>query len=304
MYHLPDIVDPVAIALAEDLGVDPSRFIVGAIASPDVLMRDVTSSSVVGLDAQFSGVVVARESCTVCGLPVAAAAFETMSRAAGLFEPVEFFPLVAEGARVTPGTPVAEVDGLAAAVLSAERTALDFLMVLSGIATQTARWVATAGVDLAVCDTRKTIPCLRALSKYAVRVGGGVNHRAGLYDMVLVKDNHRRSAGSIAAAVSLARTAHPDLVVEVEADSLDQAREAVSAGADIVLLDNMDDATLMRAVEACKEAAELRGRPVLTEASGTVTYERLAALKRAGVDRVSASALTLTAPVDFGLDEA
>jgi nicotinate-nucleotide pyrophosphorylase (carboxylating) len=303
MYNLPDIADTLAAALAEDLGVEPSRFLPSAAPSPDVLTRDVTSSSVVGLDAQFSGVVVAREACTVCGLPVAAAVFETLSGAAGLFEPVEFFPLVAEGARVAPGTPVAEVDGLAAAVLSAERTALDFLMVLSGIATQTARWVAAAGPDLAVCDTRKTLPGLRALSKYAVRVGGGVNHRAGLHDMVLIKDNHRRGAGNIATAVALARAAHPDLVIEVEADSLGQAREAVGSGADIVLLDNMDDVTLARAVQACREAADLRGRPVLTEASGTVTYERLAALRGTGVDRVSASALTLTAPVDFGLDE-
>jgi nicotinate-nucleotide pyrophosphorylase (carboxylating) len=303
MYELPSITDTIAVALAEDLGVEASRFLAGAVPSPDVLTHDVTSSSVVGLDAQFSGVVVAREACTVCGLSVAAEVFEALSRAAGIFEPVEFFPLVPEGARVEPGCAVAEVDGLAAAVLCAERTALDFMMVLSGIATQTARWVAAAGPALAVCDTRKTLPGLRALSKYAVRVGGGTNHRDGLHDMVLVKDNHLARAGGVAQAVAQARAAHPDLVLEVEADSLEQAREAVRAGADIVLLDNMDDEQLTRAVGVCREEASTHGRTVLTEASGTITLARLATLRHTGVDRVSASALTLTGVIDFGLDE-
>ncbi len=302
MFQIPDITGIVAAALAEDLGVEPERFSPGAEASADILERDVTTFSVVGLDAWFSGRIVAREECVVAGLPVAAAAFETLSRAAGLFEPVDVMPLVAEGSRVHAGTPVAEVDGLAAAVLCAERTALDFLMVLTGIATRTARWVEAAGPTLAVCDTRKTVPGLRALSKYAVHVGGGTNHRAGLHDMVLVKDNHIRVAG-ISQAAQRAREAHPDLEIEIEADTVEQAVEAVRAGANMVLLDNMDDATLTRAVAACRSAAEERVRPVLLEASGNIREERLPALAAAGINRVSSSALTLAPPVDFGFDE-
>lgn len=304
MFELPDIDAIVASALAEDLGVAAESLMPDAAPDPELLERDVTTFSVAGPDNWFSGVVVARQECVVAGLPVASAVFESLSRSAGLFEPVEFFPLVAEGTRVEPGTAVAEVDGLAVACLAAERTALDFLMILSGIATETARWVERAGEGLVVLDTRKTLPGLRELSKYAVRVGGGVNHRAGLHDMVLIKDNHLRRASSIAEAVSRAHTAHPGLVVEVEADTLDQAVAAVEAGADIVLLDNMDDATLTAAVLACRDAAKRSGHPVLTEASGSIRFERLTALRATGVDRVSASALTMTSPVDFGLDEA
>jgi len=303
MFELPNVTRIVADALAEDLGVASLRFEPGSPGAPDVLERDVTSFSVLGIDAAFSGKVVARERCVVCGLPVAAATFEALSAAAGLFDPIEFFPLVAEGTVVQSGTPVAEVEGLATAVLAGERTALDFLMVLSGIATETARWVEAAGPEVAVCDTRKTVPGLRVLSKYAVVVGGGTNHRAGLYDMVLIKDNHIARAGGVAEAVERARRAHPDLVVEAEADTLAQAVEAVRAGADIVLLDNMDDTRLAQATAACRKAAEEVGRTVLTEASGNITFDRLQAMRRAGVDRVSTSALTLAPPVDFGFDE-
>lgn len=302
MFELPDISATVLAALAEDLGMAPEA-LDGTEPSLNVLLGDVTSSAVVGLDAQFSGTVVAREECVVAGLPVAAATFEQLSVAAGLFEAVEFFPLVAEGSHVAPGTPVAEVDGLAAAVLAAERTALDFLMILSGIATETRRWVDAAGPDLAVCDTRKTVPGLRSLSKYAVLVGGGHNHRAGLWDMVLVKDNHLRHA-SIAEAIERARSAHPGLLIEVEADTEAQALEAVAHGADIVLLDNMDDDEIGQVATACRIAAAERRRPLLLEASGTITRDRLTRLASAGIDRVSASALTLARPVDFGLDEA
>jgi nicotinate-nucleotide pyrophosphorylase (carboxylating) len=303
VFELPDIDRIVALALAEDLGVEPGRFGAGAPASADILERDVTSAAVVGLDSQYSGRIVARQACTVCGLSVASAVFEALSRAAGLFEPVELFPLVAEGARVRPGTAVAEVEGMTAAVLTAERTALDFLMVLSGIATETARWVDAAGPALTVCDTRKTLPGLRVLSKYAVRVGGGTNHRSGLFDMVLVKDNHLAHSDSVTQAVARARAAHPDLELEVEADSVTQAVEAVAAGADMVLLDNMDDSVLAEAVPACRLAAQERGRPIVLEASGGIAIERLPGLRHSGIDRVSTSALTLAPPRDFGLDE-
>lgn len=304
MFSLPDCSQIVALALAEDLGVEPDRFAPHAAGSLDLLTRDVTSASAIGLDPHFAGRIICREDAVVAGLPVVAAVYETLSMAAGLFDPIEVFPLVAEGARVKAGTPVAEVQGVAAAVLVGERTALDFLMLLSGMATETARWVKGAGPELAVCDTRKTMPGMRALSKYAVRVGGGTNHREGLFDMVLVKDNHITAAGGITAAVAAARTAHPDLVIEVEADTIAQAIEAVEAGAHMVLLDNMDDAALTNAVAAVRSAASLAGREVLTEASGGITRSRLRALRGTGVDRVSTSSLTIgLRVVDFGLDE-
>jgi nicotinate-nucleotide pyrophosphorylase (carboxylating) len=226
-----------------------------------------------------------------------------LARAAGLADHIEIFPLRAEGSVVAPGTPVAELAGSARAVLSGERTALNLLMTLSGIATEARRWSEAAGPNLAVLDTRKTLPGLRALSKYAARVGGATNHRAGLYDMVLVKDNHIRFAGGVGPAVSAARANAPGLLVEVEADTLEQALEAVAAGADLVLLDNMDDEALA-AVVGVRAAAQAAGRAVLTEASGSIRFERLAALRATGVDRVSASAITLAPPLDFGLDEA
>lgn len=303
MFELPNVDHIVARALSEDLGVDPEWFSPSVQPAPNILSRDATSSSTIDPDTRFDAVVVAREECVVCGLPVAERVFEEVSHAAGLFEPVEFFPLVAEGARVAPGTEVAEVSGIAQAVLASERTALNFMMVLSGIATVTAQWVELAGDNLAVCDTRKTYPGLRSLSKYAVRVGGGTNHRHGLFDMVLVKDNHRREAGGITAAVGRARLRQPALEVEVEADTVEQAVEAVRAGADLVLLDNMSDDMLVEAVHAARQAAEKRGAPVLLEVSGGVVRSRVPVLRLSGVDRVSSSALTMACPVDFGLDE-
>jgi nicotinate-nucleotide pyrophosphorylase (carboxylating) len=304
MFVLPDVHRIVALALAEDLGVPAETFAPHSVASPELLARDVTSYSAIGLDARFAGQVVAREEAVVAGLPVVAAVFQAISASAGLFDPIEVFPLVAEGAHVRPGTPVLAIEGVAAAVLTAERTALDFLMLLSGIATETARWVAAAGGDLLVCDTRKTLPGLRELSKYAVAVGGGTNHRHGLWDMVLIKDNHIRASGGIMTAVANARLAHPTLLVEVEADTLSQAVEAVEAGADLVLLDNMGDELLGEAVLAVREAARELDRSVLTEASGGIGRDRIPALRASGVDRVSASALTLGFHViDFGLDE-
>lgn len=304
MFQLPDVTRIVAEALAEDLGIAANALLDGGVDGPEALLsRDVTTFATIGLDAWFSGTVVAREECVVAGLPVVAAVYERLSLAAGLFDPVEVFPLVSEGASVRPGTPVVEIEGLAAAVLTGERTALDFLMILSGIATETSRWVAAADGRLDVCDTRKTVPGLRDLSKYAVRVGGGVNHRTGLYDMVLVKDNHIARAGGITAAVGRARLNHPELLVEVEADTAAQAMEAVRAGADIVLLDNMDNATLTDIVDQGRRLAAESGRTVAFEASGGISIDRMPGLRLTGVERVSTSRLTLAQPVDFGLDE-
>lgn len=301
LYRLPDIDSIVAAALAEDLGVSAASLLPSAPADEELLLRDVTTSSVVGEDAHFTGTIVAREDCVVCGLPVADVVFKRLAAASGLFDSVDVFPIVAEGQRVSAGTAVAEIDGLTRAVLAAERTALDFLMVLSGIATETARWVEAAAGRVEVCDTRKTLPGLRALSKYAVSVGGGTNHRQGLGDMVLIKDNHLRHV-AVREAIERARAAHPELLVQAEADTVAQAVEAVTAGADLVLLDNMDVATLGEAVWACR-AAE-KSRRVLLEVSGGVTADRLPEIALSGVDRVSSSAITLALPIDFGLDEA
>ena len=293
----PPCDDLLATALAEDLGVTAGAILEPRPGTVTLLDADVTSSATVP-DEVFAGAIVAREAGVVCGLPVVARVFELLGMAAGV--EVECFPVVAEGADVEPGTAVLEIDGPARVVLAGERTALNLLMTLSGIATEARRWQRAAGSALAVCDTRKTLPGLRALSKYAVRVGGAHNHRAGLYDMVLIKDNHIAHAGGVGSAVQAAKRAYPDLLVECEADTVAQAVEAAAAGADYVLLDNMDDAMLARAVRAVRDAAG--DRPCLTEASGGITFERLAGLATTGVDRVSTSALTLARPLDFGLD--
>ena len=301
LFEIPRHDEVVAAALAEDLGV-PAERLLGGLADSALLDKDVTSTIAVDAGVRFEGAITAREAGVVCGLGVVESVYNMLSRAADLPEPVEVFPLVAEGTRVQPGTRVAEVSGPARAVMTGERTALDLLMVLSGIATEAARWQDEAGDTLAVLDTRKTLPGLRMLSKYAVRVGGASNHRLGLFDMVLIKDNHITTAGSIGAAVASARALVPELAVEVEADTIAQAVEAAWAGADIVLLDNMDDETLAAAVIAVRDAATRAGARVLTEASGGVRFDRLAALRSAGVDRVSTSTLTLARPLDFGLD--
>jgi nicotinate-nucleotide pyrophosphorylase (carboxylating) len=296
-YRLPPLDGPVAAALAEDFGVPVEALLA---PTPGLLERDVTGS-LLPQCTPFRGVVRARTAGVVCGLPVVRRVFEMLAEASGE-RPADCFPLVAEGAKVVAGQAVLEIDGPARLVLAGERTALDFLMVLSGIATTAAEWQDAAGPVMNVCDTRKTVPGLRGLSKYAVRVGGAMNHRMGLFDMVLVKDNHIAAAGGVASAIERARRMQPRMLVEVEADSVEQASEAAAARADMVLLDNMDDTTLAAAIAAVR-AATPEGHRCLTEASGGVTRERLAALAALGLDRVSASALTLAPPLDFGLDE-
>ncbi len=302
LVAIPPADDIIALALAEDLGVDASQLRLPG-GAPDLLERDITSAALVPADAVFEGHIVVRSEGVLCGLPIAARVWAMLSSAVGIARGVEVEPLLPEGAGVSAGTAVARVSGPARAVLAGERSALNALMVLSGVATAAARWQAEAGDGFAVVDTRKTLPGLRGLSKYAVRIGGAHNHRVGLYDMVLVKDNHIRFAGSIAEAVAKARLHAPDLLVQVEADTAEQAIEAAAAGADMLLLDNMDDAALRLAVGAVREVAARRGAQVLIEASGSVAFERLAALREVGVDRVSTSALTLAPPLDYGLDE-
>lgn len=296
-----EVDEAVVRALAEDLGVEVSALLDG---SSSVLERDVTSAALFDAADRFTGAVNARQGCVVCGVTAAQRAFTMLAEAAGLACELHATPLAADGDEIDAGTSVLWVDGPARVVLAAERTALDFLMVLSGIATEARRWQRAAGSALKVYDTRKTYPGLRALSKHAVAAGGAHNHRAGLWDMVLIKDNHAARVGSIAEAVRRAKAAQPDLVVQAEAENLADAVAAVEAGADVVMLDNMDDDAVAATVGAVRETAAGIARSVEVEVSGRVAIERLPRLAVLGVDRVSTSRITLASPIDFGLDEA
>ncbi len=243
-----------------------------------------------GREAQ--GVFLAKAQGVVAGLWVAERVFR-------LLDPgVRFRALVGEGEEVAPGARLAEVAGELGALLAGERLALNLLQRLSGIATLTRRYTeALAGTGARLLDTRKTTPGLRALEKYAVRVGGGGNHRLGLFDAVLIKDNHIRALGGVGEAVRRAKERAPHyLKVEVEVTSLEEVEEALSAGADILLLDNMDEATLREAV------ARAKGRALL-EASGNMTLERARKAAELGVEYISVGALTHSAPaLDISLE--
>ena len=244
----------------------------------DVGEGDLTSLTVVDEDATCSARILAKEAGVLCGLPVAADVFDRLG--------ATLEPLAADGDSVQPG-PVAQVDGPAWSVLAGERLALNVLGRLSGIATLTRRYVdAVEGTGAVILDTRKTTPGLRALEKHAVACGGGRNHRLGLYDGILIKDNHLRLAGSLGAAVERAKTA--GVPVEVECDTLDQVHNALAAQADSILLDNMSSAEL-------REAVELAGGRVRLEASGGVTLETVRAIAETGVDFISVGALTHSA---------
>jgi len=257
----------IELALAEDIGPG-----------------DVTSDSVLPGDLILDGRIIAKKAGVIAGLPVAGAVFRRVDPA------LRFTARLPDGARVRPGDVVAEVSGPARAMLAAERTALNFLQRLSGIATLTRAFVdAVAGSGATILDTRKTHPGYRVLEKYAVRMGGGQNHRMGLYDMVMIKDNHIDAAGSLSAAVERARAAHPDLPIEVEVRSLDELRQALPLGVDRILLDNMD-------LEQMRAAVELTAGQTPLEASGGVTLENVAAIAATGVDYISVGALTHSAP--------
>ena len=276
--------------------VDP---IIERALREDVGRGDVTTEAVVPASATASADIVAREEGSIAGLPVAGKVFQHLSAE------VRFTARVREGASVPAGEVLATVSGPARALLTGERLALNFLQRLSGIASLTRRCVeAVAGREVKVLDTRKTTPGLRYLEKYAVRVAGGVNHRSGLYDQVLIKDNHIALAGgSIALAVQRTRERWGnELVIEVETDSLDQVREALAAGADIIMLDNMSDDDMRRAVAIVRESGPDGARPE-TEASGGISLERLAVAADTGVDRISLGALTHSAPaMDIAMD--
>lgn len=257
------------------------RDLVRAALREDIGSGDVTTESVVPPQAMGRATMVVKAPGVIAGLEVAAATFRELDGR------TVFTARCEDGTEVAPGTSVAEVHGPVRALLTGERVALNFVQRLSGIATQTRAYVqAVAGTSARIVDTRKTTPGLRVLEKYAVRVGGGFNHRFGLYDAVLIKDNHIVAAGGIAAAVQRARAAIPHTMkVEVEAETLEQVEEALAAGADIILLDNMAPPLLRQAV------ARIGGR-TLTEASGGVTLENVAEIAAAGVDLISVGALT------------
>lgn len=254
---------------------------------------DVTSSATLPEGIRAKAKLVARKAGTIAGLPCAARAFRTLAPNIG------FEAKARDGDNVKANTTLALIEGPAIAILSGERVALNFLGHLSGIATLTAAYAAKiAHTKVKITDTRKTTPGLRALEKYAVRCGGGVNHRFGLDDAVLIKDNHIAVAGGVAKALEAARNAVGHLVkVEIEVDTLDQLKEVLANGkADVVLLDNMKPETLREAVALCK------GR-IVTEASGGVTLDTVAAIAEAGVDVISSGALTHSAPsLDVALD--
>ncbi len=272
---VPEDIDPIIErALQEDLGE----------------AGDITCSAVIPPDVRFMGVMAAREDIVVAGLPLAARVFARLS------EDIAFLPEADDGQMVSKGAVLARLEGPAGALLSAERVALNLLQHLSGIATETRRYVEKiAGTGAVLLDTRKTIAGLRKVEKYATRMGGASNHRMGLYDAILIKDNHLAVSGSVHEAVRRARAAGHEHI-EVECDTLEQVRQAVQAGADRLLLDNMDPPMLRRALKIIDGRAR-------AEASGGVTLETIRAIAATGVDFISVGRITQSAPaVDIGLD--
>lgn len=271
------VVDVVSRALDEDLGDGP----------------DVTATATIPASTLGAADAVSRQRGVVAGVPVAAYVFAVVSSGR-----LRVDIGAADGALVHPSEVLMTVRGPVRDIVTAERTALNLLCHLSGIATATRAWVdAVAGTGAKIRDTRKTTPGLRSLEKYAVRCGGGTNHRMSLSDAALVKDNHVLAAGGVRAAFELVRVAAPGLPIEVEVDDVAQAREAVDAGAQLILLDNMDDADMRTAVGYARAAG------VRTEASGGLTLARARDVAETGVDYIAVGALTHSAPVlDIGLD--
>jgi nicotinate-nucleotide pyrophosphorylase (carboxylating) len=269
-------VDLVGRALAEDLGT----------------VGDLTSDSCVPEETQAHGALVARSAGIVAGLEVAAYVFESIDPASA------FTAIVSDGDRVTAGQSIATVAGLARSLLRAERTALNILGRMSGVATATSLFVAAvAGTGARISDTRKTMPGMRLLDKYAVSMGGGFNHRLGLFDAVLIKDNHIAAIGGVEPAVKAARErVGPGVMVEVEVETLQQLEVVLGTEADRVLLDNMD-------LETLRVAVEMTAGHMVTEASGGVTLDNVRSIASTGVDIISVGWITHSAPqMDIALD--
>ncbi len=267
--------------------------LVRAALLEDIGPGDITTMLCVPAGTTATATVLAKQAGVIAGMVIGELTFKLLDPNA------HWEALVEDGARVGDGrTPLAVVTGDARALLTAERVALNFMQRLSGIATMTAHYVSlTAGTHARIVDTRKTTPGLRALEKYAVRAGGGFNHRLGLYDCVLIKDNHIKAAGGIGNAVAGAKAQIPHTMkIEVETASLGMVEEALSAGADIILLDNMDTQTMRRAVE-------MIGGRAISEASGNLTEARVAEVAATGVDVLSIGALTHSASaLDISLE--
>lgn len=280
---------------------DPAlvRPLVQAALAEDVGTGDVTSEAVVPPGQEGEGVIVAHEAGVLCGLPVARETFHAV-------DPGLVFEADAmDGDPVEAGTRVARIRGRARSILTAERTALNFLQHLSGIATATRRAAARLeGTGTRVLDTRKTVPGLRLLAKYAVRCGGGVNHRVGLYDMVLIKENHIAAGGGVRRAVEAARRRAPTLKLEIEVTNLAELEEAVAAGPDRILLDNFEPSRVREAVKLLTDrAAAAGGKAPEVELSGGITPETIRDFAVPGVDYISSGAITHSAPaLDLSLE--
>jgi nicotinate-nucleotide pyrophosphorylase (carboxylating) len=265
--------------------LDPAlyRDIVRRALEEDVRDGDITTDATVSAAQQARGVFLVKAECVVAGLDVAFEAFRQI-------EPgIRVEARKRDGDACRPGEEIAVVSGSARALLVGERTALNFLQRLSGVATRARRFVDASGGRITILDTRKTTPTLRVLEKYAVRAGGATNHRVGLFDAILIKDNHIRLAGGVRDAVERARAHRPGLPVEIEAETLAQVDEALAAGADSILVDNMATPDIRNAVTRAKGRAKI-------EISGGVTLERISELAATGADFVSVGALTHSAP--------
>ena len=274
----PELERLIRLALDEDLRYGP----------------DVTSEATVGADVVAAADVVARARGVLCGVPVAMAVLETVGVRAD-----QVSVTTRDGERVEPATVALHIVGPVRALLLGERTLLNFMTHLSGIATATNEWVRVLeGTGCVVRDTRKTLPGLRQLEKYAVRCGGGENHRMGLGDVALIKDNHVVATGGVGEAVTAVRCFAPGVELEVECDTLDQVREAVAAGSRLILLDNMDLDQLSSAVSLAREVTGVR-----LEASGGMTIANARAVAETGVDYIAVGALTHSSPaLDLALD--
>lgn len=261
----------------------------------DIGTGDVTTRTTIPAGSSMKAVIHVKEDGVIAGLPVAQTVFSVVDPS------LAFTAQVKDGDRVTAGTVIAEVEGSTHSILTGERLALNLMQRLSGIATKTSRFVDILdGLPTRLVDTRKTTPGHRMLEKYAVRVGGGANHRFGLYDAVMIKDNHIKGAGGISAAVSASRSVIPHTMkIEVETESMEQVGEALDCGADIIMLDNMKPELMAEAVRLIKS----RSPHVLTEASGGVRLETIRAIAETGVDIISVGALTYSfEALDISLD--
>lgn len=268
---------------------DMERSVQAALAE-DVGEGDITSRLVVPEDVKLKAEIIARSEGVLAGIPVVESVFFKVD------PEIRLFALKHDGERVSPGSKVFEIEGSARSILAAERVALNFLQHLSGVATLTERFVgAIAGSKARIFDTRKTLPGLRALEKYAVAIAGGSNHRSGLFDGVLIKDNHLKITGGVGEAVIAAKKSAA-VPVEVEVESIDELRDALEAGADIILLDNM-------VVSKIAEAVSIASGRAILEASGGITLDNVAKIADTGVDRISVGSLTQGAPpLDLALE--